>query len=98
MTRLLSDPSSGDKDFGAVSIEDPGDATDGDIDNDPKRPSFRGGRLARGGISGSDDVSSPVPSSGPTTVSGFVPPEFFGYCLGSEGTFKESVSKSIPSF
>ncbi|MCD7459574.1 hypothetical protein HAX54_041343 [Datura stramonium] len=40
----------------------------------------------------------PPSSSGPTTVSGFVPPEFFSSRLGSEGTFKESVSKSVPSF
>ncbi|MCD7466168.1 hypothetical protein HAX54_002612 [Datura stramonium] len=47
---------------------------------------------------GSDDVPSSVPSSELTTVSGIVPSKFFSSYLGSEGTFKESVSKSVPSF
>ncbi|MCD9643658.1 hypothetical protein HAX54_031290 [Datura stramonium] len=47
---------------------------------------------------GSDDVPSPVPSSGLTTMSGIVPPEFFSSFLGSEGTFKEFVSKIVPLF
>ncbi|MCD7461604.1 hypothetical protein HAX54_046572, partial [Datura stramonium] len=46
----------------------------------------------------SDAIPSPVPSSGLTTVSGIVPPKFSSFCLGYERTFKESVSKIIPSF
>ncbi|MCE5167229.1 hypothetical protein HAX54_043484, partial [Datura stramonium] len=46
----------------------------------------------------SDDVPSPFPASALTTASGIVPPEFFSSCLGSEGTFKESISKRVPSF
>ncbi|MCE5166749.1 hypothetical protein HAX54_025733, partial [Datura stramonium] len=46
----------------------------------------------------SDDVPSPVPASELTTVSGIVPPEFSSSYLGSEETFEESVSKSVPSF
>ncbi|MCE0482276.1 hypothetical protein HAX54_040897 [Datura stramonium] len=69
---------------------------------------FDGGAVVEGSMMGllaavdsmterSGDVPSSIPSK-LTTVSGMIPPEFFSSCLGSEGTFKESVSKTVPSF
>ncbi|MCD7467653.1 hypothetical protein HAX54_005203 [Datura stramonium] len=43
-------------------------------------------------------VLSSIPFVKLTTVSGIVPPKIFSSCPGFEGTFKEYISKIVPSF